>query len=221
MNKVLSGIGILLFGGLWHLSYALAEDYPFADDFNSESLSTVWSVEKDGCMVEQVEGALHVHGTTTEGNWKRIGVSTGYVFPEGSFTASVDFKVPKFRGQGVPLIYLFADSPGGKVGIFYDYPYGHGYCVQALTTPARFSRWLFPFGNERTTYHRMKLTYDHMTETATGYVDDQIIGTVKAPMSKNVKFQLCVSTDAPRMQVDVFFDNFAAVGHVEEFNKNK
>lgn len=189
------------------------DGYTFSDDFNDGVLDQRW---KAGNMdwIEESNGELRFHGTTEQSGW---GVGGSHVsvdsFCEGDFDISVDFRIPRFDGSGTRLIYLQAHSwdemTGWEqtVGIFYSY--GFGYRVQSWN-PSQFSNWLQPFGNERTSFHKMRLIYDSQTETVRGYVDDTYVGSLSAKMDGDLTFTLCPATETQGMIIDARYDNFCA-----------
>lgn len=189
-----------------------ADDKPeveviFSDNFNDGMLHPTWQVGQSD-WIEESNGELRFHGTTVHSGWgvggwgARVGS-----FPEGDFEVSADFRIPQFDGPGTRLIYLQARSWDQTVGIFYSY--GFGYRVQTWN-PRGFSEWLYPFGNERTTFHRMKLTYDAATETVAGYVDDIFVGSLSAPMDGDLAFTIGPATETQGMVIDARYDDFYA-----------
>jgi hypothetical protein len=186
----------------------------FAEDFQDGVLAPAWLVERNGCTVVETSGALHITGTSQQTPWAGNGVHTGFLFPAGDFTVSVDFKVPTFSGSGgPPLTYLqVASESGNTVGLFYDYPYqgALGYRVQAWSDPQQFSSWLSRFGDEKTAFHRMRLEYRASSKTVTGWVDSRLVGSLvlTSPMAGRLDYWLEAVTDRAGMAIDLYYDNF-------------
>ncbi|MCC6126156.1 MAG: hypothetical protein IT426_14435 [Pirellulales bacterium] len=185
-------------------------NYPYAEDF-SKGISDPWTVKSDGVKVETTNGELHISGALAEGGWLRSGIISEEVFPESDFSASLDFRVPKFAGKGTPLVYLIAQSKGGSVGVLYYARFQEGYQLQDLGTGKMTD--LFPaLGDEKSKYHRLRLDYEYQTKKASAYVDDQLIASrTGSKMSGPIGFEICVSSDQPGMTVDAYFDNFSVV----------
>jgi hypothetical protein len=185
----------------------------FSDDFDDGVFHPKWQVGQSG-WVKESHGELRFHGTAVHKGWGEadLGVHVGS-FPEGDFEVSVDFRVPQFDGSGTRLIYLQAHSRDPAfnkeqtIGIVYSYDIG--YRVQNWD-PLQFSEWLYPLGNERTTFHRMKLAYSSTTEIVKGYIDDTFIGSLGAPMHKNITFTLGPDTETRGTVIDARCDNFDA-----------
>jgi hypothetical protein len=211
-------------------------EYPFTDDFNG-GFSSAWTEENEGLNVEELNGELHIYGTTTRGQSIRSGVKTGEKFPAGDFSASVDFRVPQFAGNGKPFVYLIAHAGTREIGVVYSPRSDEGYKVQVwnnqgleghkwssahvfgtnefhvngIKTPPEMPEWAVPFGNEKTAMHRLRLDYDSKAETVTGYVDNELIGSLNCPLYGPVGFELGAWTNESGMTVDLYCDNFSVV----------
>ena len=178
----------------------------FSDNFNDGVLSPTWHVLKNGCTTTEIGGQLRIQGTTVQSGWGNgNGIYTNYDFPGGDFDVSVDFSVPQFSGSGTRLIYLQAACSSETVGIFYSVDYF--YRVQTWA-PSQFSDWLYPFGDEDSVFHRMRLVYDLDQEILTGYVDNYLVGSLSAQMSGNIGFTIQAATETSGMVIDTRFDNF-------------
>ena len=209
-------------------------DYPLSDDFN-KGISNFWTVEQDGLKVEESNGELHISGTTAQGNFARSGIKTDDIYPETDFSTSVDFRVPKFTGEGVPLVYLIAHSGNEYRGIFYYARFREGYQLQVWherdlvahkssekeqgekakpQVPDKMTELLPAIGDEKTKNHRLRLDYESSKNKITGYVDDQLIGSLDGPMTAPLGFEICVKSDKPGMKVDAYFDNISVVSPV-------
>jgi hypothetical protein len=173
----------------------------------------VWTKLENGCVVNQNGTELHINGTTNQDGYNHWnGVQSVTEYPEGDFTVSADIKVPQFTGPGGnPLVYLRAAGPSNSgdnnaIGLYLVPTIG--YRVQAWTDPQIQSTWRTRFGDEKTVYHRITLQYEVATQIATGWVDDKKIGTIKAPLSGKLHFQLVANTDKAGMQIDLHYDRF-------------
>ncbi len=186
-----------------------------SDDFSDGIINPEWNVLQNGCTIAETGGELRIQGTTVQSGWGHgNGLYTERDFPEGDFEVAVDFRVPQFSGSGTRLVYLQAhsyDTTTGwdqTVGIFYSYDIF--YRVQTWN-PSQFSTSLAPFGDEGTTFHRMKLTYDFAAQTLTGYVDDILVGSLSAQMGGDISFTIQAATETSGMVIDTRFDNFEVV----------
>lgn len=178
-----------------------------SDNFDDGVIRSIWNCFSNGCSVAVLDGELKIQGTTEVNGWGQgSGLVTDHIWPEGDFTASVDFSVPEFSGSGTRLIYLQArGSTSAEVGLFYSYDIG--YRVQSWE-PRQFSEWLKPFGDENTAYHTMTLIYSNDTHTLTGYVDDQLVGSLNIEMGGDVEFTIQAASETADMIIDTRFDNF-------------
>jgi hypothetical protein len=187
--------------------------WTFSDDFNDGVIDPNWEVGNRR-WIEESSGEIRFHGTTEHSGWGvgGWGVSVDS-FSEGDFDVSVDFRIPRFDGLGTRLIYLQAHSWDEitdweqTVGIFYSY--GSGYRLQSWN-PGQFSSWLYPFGNEITNFHKMRLTYDSKTQSVSGYVDDILVGSLSAKMGGDLTFTIGPATETQGMIIDARYDNFNA-----------
>lgn len=185
------------------------------DDFSDDDLQEVWIKKINGCAVEAVDGELRIHGTAAEGGWgKSNGVKTEKMTDREDFDISVDFKVPQFEARGSRLIYLGGGGPPSQnVAMFYSV--GFGYRVQTWE-PRAFSDWLLPFGDEDKAFHRMRLVFNAEDNTATGYVDDQKVGSLVVKEAGNLELGFTAATEAKGAEIDVRFDNFRATSTIAE-----
>ena len=73
-----------------------------------------WDTLENGCAITQDAGNFHVAGTTALAGWGHSnGVRSADDFPDGDFTAAVDFKVPDFSASG--MIYFRVSSDDGNM----------------------------------------------------------------------------------------------------------
>jgi len=119
--------------------------------------------------------------------------------------------VPKFEGTGAALVYLHVKTDTNRqVAIRYQ-PRAGNYGVQGwLTGGGNLDSPLLPkFGDEATTRHRLRMTYEAATKQVTGWVDSKLIGTITYELTGRMKFQMFGSSDRPGNKIDLYFDNFA------------
>ena len=156
----------ILFGVMGVLLYVVtpcARAIILFDNFNDGIINPEWNIGQNGCTIKEIGGDLRIQGTTVQSGWGHVnGLYTDYDFPGGNFDVAVDFSVPQFSGLGTRLIYLQAKgSTSDTVGLFYSYD--NGYRVQTWV-PSQFSTWLNPFGDEGSTFHRMRLVYNNSAD---------------------------------------------------------
>jgi hypothetical protein len=201
MNKLIAELGCLLL-------VMSIEAVPIYDDFNDGVINPEWNVGQDGWVTE-AGGELRIQGTTAVNDWQGYGMSIPTDITGGSFDASVDFTMPQFSGYAHKLVYLGAKgSTSDEVGLFYSH--AAGYRVQTWT-PSQFSTWLYPFGDETSAFHRMRLMYDADAELLKGYVDDAYVGELSIQITGDISFSLHVVTSGPDMEIDVRYDNFQVI----------
>lgn len=182
------------------------------DDFSDGRIDPQWRMFSNGCSVVEADGVLSIQGTTEVEGWGNgNGLESEHFWREGDFDVAVDFMAPEFSGQGTRLVYLTAQGDQSEqVGLFYSYDIG--YRVQTWE-PRQFSDWLQPFGDEDSTYHRMRLTYDAVSEALTGYVDDSLVGSLNIQMGGDVRFAIHTASETVDMTIDAQFDNFMVSNH--------
>lgn len=186
-------------------------DTPESRTFEAELTKAGFLPLDNGCKTEVAGTEMHIVGVSTGtgwGNWN--GIKSRQDYPAGDFIVSVDLKMAKFAGaNGNKLTYLRAASNDGMmVAILYN----NGYQLQAWTSPQRFVGSVRPFGDEATAYHHLKLQYEAASQTATGWVDDKLIGKLSnLKMQGNLCYWLGANTDVPGMNIDLYYDHFKAV----------
>ena len=184
----------------------------FTDNFNNGTIDSPWQVVQNGGTIQETGGVVHITGVTNQTTWAGNGIHTGFVFPNGDFTATVQFKTPTFSGTGgAPLTYLQVNSESGNmIGIFYDYPYGLGYRLQSWDVPTQqFGPWLNKFGDETTAFHTMTLQYTAATATVTGNIDGSSLGSLNIsgqPLVGKLDYYLEGVTDRSGMNMDISYD---------------
>ncbi len=183
-----------------------------------------WVPKANGCLIEQTGSSIRIVGTNNISGWGNgNSVTTARALPAGDFYATVDFMVPQFSGQGSALVYLRAKSTadGGKmVGILCQ-PKSGTYQLQSWgmeNTGNTFNRPPQPprFGDEDKVFHRMKLKYDDAARTASGWVDEQFIGSIGFTFTDPVKFELLANTATKGMQIDLLFKDLYVSSSVSE-----
>jgi hypothetical protein len=182
-----------------------------------------WVPKANGCLIEQIGGRIRIVGTNNINGWgKGNGIATTRYTPAGDFYATVDFMVSQFSGPGNALVYLRAKSTAGNgkmVGILYQ-PRSGTYQVQGWgvqNAPNTLSEPpLRKIGDEDRVFHRMKLKYDAAAKTASGWVDDQFIGSLNYALADPVNFELLANTEAKGMQIDLLFNNLYLSSNISE-----
>lgn len=180
----------------------------FSDDFEDSIFDPIWEVQQGELAIEEINGEIRFRGTTIRGDWDHGSKFETITFPEGDFEVEVDFRIPTFSGSGFRLVSLNAHSSGWNQTVSIFYSAENFYRVMSHN-PRQFSNWLPLFGDEATSFHRMKLTYDSAMETFRGYVDGIFVGSLKAKMSGRVSFYFFPTTEKARVSVDARFDNFS------------
>lgn len=199
----------LAFVAFWLVpSICLAQGLEFEDDFGDGELHSIWKTKSNGCVLEEVDGGLRIHGVVAEGGWGKENIAKiDLITNGGDFDVSVDFRVPKFAAKGDRLVYLGGFSqPARAVAVLYIV--GVGYRVQTWE-PWDLEGRLRPFGDEDQEFHRMRLVLDAASKTATGYVDGQEIGSTEVQEIGNLAIYLMASTQTQGAEIDVRFDNFS------------
>jgi hypothetical protein len=172
-----------------------------------------WIVKSNGCLIESIGSIIRIAGTNNVDGWGNGNgiMSTKYCL-KGKFFVSMDFMIPTFKGSGNALVSLRAKSTTGNgkiVGILYQPNAGtyqvQGYGVEGA--PNTFGGMLRKFGDEDKAFHRMKLEYDAAAETASGWIDDKFIGSLKYTLTDPVTFEIFANTQRKGMQIDLLVDN--------------
>ena len=183
-----------------------------------------WVPKANGCLIEQTGSSIRIIGTNNISGWGNgNSITTTRSLPAGDFYATVDFMVPQFSGQGSALVYLRAKSTtdnGKMVGILCQ-PKSGTYQLQSWgvgNTASTFNQPPQPrrFGDEDKVVHRMKLKYDATARTASGWVDDQFIGSISFTLTDPVNFELLANTATKGMQIDLLFKNLYFSSSISE-----
>ena len=187
-----------------------------ADNFNDNSLDLeYWTVYNDepGIILQESGGEIKISGTSQDSSWGWTGVGSP-VFPKQDFDVSVDYKLLNMTDDrqraGIRLLFN-----GGvhdlRVGywdlddIYYmgyrdDGGYHHISGIPAL-------------GDEGSTYHTLRIEFDAAANTARGYVDQFLIGSLNSgiftsPLS--VAFEQSAQIPGS-FNVDCRYDNFKLI----------
>jgi hypothetical protein len=175
-----------------------------------------WTPQANGCLIQQSGNRIRISGTNNIDGWGHgNGIASTKYRLEGDFFATVDFAVPQFKGSGNALVYVRAKSSTGKmVAILYQ-PNAGTYQVQGWGTPNSFSQPpLKKIGDEEKAFHRLKLKYESATKTASGWVDDQFIGTLNYAMTGIVTFELLANTDKRGVEIDLLFNDLSVTSDI-------
>jgi serine/threonine protein kinase len=165
----------------------------------------IWENFENGCSITKDGGLFHIAGTTTAGGWGHTnGIRSTTTFADGDFLVGVDFKQPRFLGNGHSLTYLRVSSEDGNtVGLLYQ---PGSYQLQRWT-PRGFAGGIPNFGDEGTTFHRLTLKYDAAAQSLSGWVDTRFVGTINATLAGKRKVWLDANADTVGSQIDVTFDH--------------
>jgi hypothetical protein len=169
-----------------------------------------WTPSHNGCEVELTGTKIHISGTNDADGWGHENCVTGNSeYPVQDFEISTDFMVPKFKGPGMATVILRArESNFSQVTLQY-YVQGNRYMLRWWTNSgeAFAQTQLKKFGDEETTYHRMRLKYEAATHKATGWIDDKLVGTIDFELKSNVRFVLGASTEKKGNDIDLYFEH--------------
>lgn len=184
-----------------------------ADDFNDNNLDSSYWIKYEfepGISVQEAGGEIKVSGTSTDSIWAWSGLGTP-TFPKQSFQVSVDFRLVNMTNekQNVSLRMLFNGGHHDfRVGYwdpddsyYMSYKDGSGYHHLA-SLPA--------FGDESSTYHRLRIVFDAGTNTANAYVDNKLIGSFTSGFFTGPMYLAFFhySQIPGSFNVDCRFDNF-------------
>jgi hypothetical protein len=174
----------------------------------------VWTPRQHGCNLVQTGTLLHIWGVNDEDGWAaENGVAGVAEYPVEDFEVSADWKLPQFRGPGLPRVYLKARASNSDyVGIQYQ-PKANYYVMQRWTTNGQeFGQpTLRKIGDEATTFHKLRLQYQAATHQTTGWVDDKKIGTLTYELTGSVRFVLVAGTDVKGHELDLYFDHITVL----------
>jgi len=178
-----------------------------------------WIPQLNGCVFEQNSSQIHIFGTTNQDGFGHgNSVASAKSLPKGDFFASVDFMVPQFREGGAApggnaLVYLRARCATTNVVAILFQPNAGTYQLQGWNPAPVANVFSQPgvrkIGDENTQFHRMKLKYTAATGIASGWIDDQYIGSLTYPLNGDITFELLANTDRQGMDIDLYFDHFS------------
>jgi pimeloyl-ACP methyl ester carboxylesterase len=186
-------------------------ELPVWDDFNDAVLdNALWGVsgEDAGIGVREWDNEVRVAGVSTHGARAYRGVHTGR-YPHQSLDASIYFRSPVLSGLGKPQVSLMLHTDASDESFHLYHDPELGYCV-GLKGQAGNTKWVEPYGDETRQWHQLRVTYDADSGTATGYVDDYLLGGFPVNAGR-LSVSALVGVEGAGNRVDVRFDDFALV----------
>ncbi len=184
----------------------------FSDDFNDGVINSSWvkfnSIPR--AQVTEPNGRLRISAPNTPTGWTTAGLRLATVYPLQSFECSVDFRVP----QGNPIAELGAYDAyyDNAWWVIYQHPYNYSTLYINEDWPDGQWEWVRDaFGNENTAWHKLKMTYDAHSMTATAYVDDIFLNSKTMDLT-NFRIEVFMVADYwMSVPLTVEFDNFSCV----------
>lgn len=154
---------------------ASAAPMTFTDDFSSNQVDPFWNFDSENpnAIISQVGGRLTIHSPIAPEEFLDAGLESATIYPKSDFVASVDFRVP--NGNALPWLSLAQyaeETPDSHVYGLYLYQASEYRVWQDDNVTVGNTLVADGFGDERTTWHRMRLEYDANTMTVTSFIDD-------------------------------------------------
>ena len=135
-------------------------------------------------------------------------LSTVASYPSADVRATVDVLIPSSNpNAGFHTSFALYGDNGAFANIqqlYGSYRIAYGTFSggwNAMTIPA--------FGDEKTSWHTYKLTYNAATQTATAYVDEQLIGQVNINLGNRVTVEMYQHGAAAGEMLDVYYANLS------------
>ena len=191
----------------WSLerSFWVFTGLPLLDSFDDTTIDPdIWQETiEQSCTFSESGGRIQVNGNSPDSNLRFNQLHTSNRIPHNGFDVSVKFTAncPDNNFD----ISLFCADPKAWVGVIYQ-PWAGYTGARVFGNEQHFGTTL-PFGDEATSLHKLRVTYDPDLLEARAYVDGHLISAFPASLGNQLMVSVQVHTVAPG-SVEATFDDF-------------
>ena len=197
--------------GISHSCMTKARAEVFNDNFNDGIIDNYWSTfgTLPNSYITEDSGTLSIHVPTTPTDFQDKGLESIDRYPRLDFECSVDFRIPE--GNSMAWLTAVVRPDNGLDTGFWCVYYNVGNYYTWYRNEAGYG-WEYGmsgFGDEDTSWHTFKLTYDAETMTGMAYVDNIFLNSKIVDLNN---FAVHISTKAGSYTATpstVEFDNFS------------